>query len=44
MGKLIFLINMVKTANSIFMNKIVGDFIPLEEMNELKNLVETLGK
>tara|TARA_R110001592_G_scaffold335430_1_gene620236 strand:- start:441 stop:1577 length:1137 start_codon:yes stop_codon:yes gene_type:complete len=34
----------VEIANSIFMNKTVGDFIPLEEMNELKNLVETLGK
>lgn len=34
----------VEIANSVFMNKTVGDFIPLEEMNELKNLVETLGK
>lgn len=34
----------VEIANSVFLNKTVGDFIPLEEMNELKNLVETLGK
>ena len=34
----------IEIANSVFMNKTVGDFIPLEEMNELKNLVETLGK
>jgi hypothetical protein len=34
----------VEIANSVFMNRTVGDFIPLEEMNELKNLVETLGK
>ncbi len=34
----------VEIANSVFLNKTVGEFIPLEEMNELKNLVETLGK
>ena len=34
----------VEIANSVFMNKTVGDFIPLEGMNELKSLVETLGK
>lgn len=44
MVKLIFLINKLVVANSVFMNKTVRDFIPLEEMNELKNLVETLGK
>lgn len=32
----------VEIANSIFMNKTVGDFTPLEEMNELKELVSTL--
>lgn len=34
----------VDIANSIFMNKTVGDFIPLEKLEELKKLVETLGK
>lgn len=34
----------VEIANSVFMNKTVGDFIPLEDMNELKKLVETLNK
>lgn len=34
----------VEIANSVFMNKTVGDFIPLQEMHELKNLVETLSK
>lgn len=34
----------VEIANSIFMNKTVGDFIPLDQMDELKNLVETLSK
>lgn len=33
----------VEIANSVFMNKTVGDFIPLEEMDELKDLVETLN-
>lgn len=33
----------VEIANSIFMNKTVGDFIPLDEMNELKKLVDTLS-
>lgn len=34
----------VDIANNVFMNKTVGDFIPLEEMEELKKLVETLGR
>lgn len=34
----------VEIANSVFMNKTVGDFIPLQEMDELKNLVDTLSK
>jgi hypothetical protein len=34
----------IEIANSVFLNKTVGDFVPLSEMNELKNLVETLGK
>jgi hypothetical protein len=34
----------IEIANSGFLNKTVGDFVPLSEMNELKNLVETLGK
>lgn len=34
----------VEIANSVFLNKTVGDFIPLEDMNELRNLVETLSK
>ncbi|WP_169338375.1 DUF3800 domain-containing protein [Psychroserpens burtonensis] len=32
----------VEIANSVFLNKTVGDFIPLEDMDELKSLVETL--
>jgi len=32
----------VEIANSIFVNKTVGDFIPLDEMKELKKLVDTL--
>ena len=32
----------VEIANSVFLNRTVGDFIPLEEMDELKDLVETL--
>ncbi|WP_248723094.1 DUF3800 domain-containing protein [Seonamhaeicola sp. ML3] len=34
----------IEIANSVFLNKTVGDFIPLEEMSELKNLVDTLSK
>jgi hypothetical protein len=33
----------VEIANNIFMNKTVGDYIPLNEMNELKNLVDSIG-
>lgn len=33
----------VDIANNVFMNKTVGDFIPLQEMEDLKKLVETLG-
>lgn len=33
----------VEIANNIFMNKTVGDYIPLNEMNELKNLVNSLS-
>jgi len=33
----------VEIANSVFMNKTVGDYIPLEEMEELKKLVETIS-
>lgn len=32
----------VEIANSVFMNKTVGDFIPLNQMDELKNLVNSL--
>lgn len=33
----------VEIANNIFMNKTVGDYIPLNEMNELKNLVDSIS-
>jgi hypothetical protein len=34
----------IEIANSVFLNKTVGDFVPLQEINDLKKLVETLGK
>lgn len=34
----------IEIANSVFLNKTVGDFVPLQEMDDLKKLVETLGK
>jgi hypothetical protein len=34
----------VEIANNIFKSKTVGEFIPLEDMNNLKNLVESLTK
>ncbi|GFZ81092.1 hypothetical protein GCM10011531_09080 [Aquaticitalea lipolytica] len=33
----------IEIANGVFANKTVGDFIPLSDMEELKNLVETLS-
>jgi len=34
----------IEIANSVFLNKTVGEFIPLQEIDDLKKLVETLGK
>ncbi|NRB58322.1 MAG: DUF3800 domain-containing protein [Winogradskyella sp.] len=34
----------IEIANSVFANKTVGDFIPLSDIEELKNLVDTLSK
>ena len=34
----------IEIANSVFLNKTVGDFVPLQEIDDLKKLVETLGK
>jgi hypothetical protein len=34
----------VEIANDIFKNKTVGEFIPLEDMESLKNLVDSLTK